>query len=80
LIEKRSVAAFKTVAIAGYTFFIASALRQTTCPYTQEEQQILDLLAESYGRPLTAEEAWLSLEQARPLGELPEATPPTRPA
>jgi hypothetical protein len=48
--------------------------------YSPEEQQILDLLAESYGRPLTAEEAWLSLEQARELGKLLKSAPPTRPA
>jgi hypothetical protein len=33
-----------------------------------EERDILDYLARSYGRPLTPQEAWLSLNQAWTLG------------
>ena len=32
---------------------------------TREEQEVLDLLVKSYGRPLTEQEQWLSLAQAR---------------
>jgi len=41
--------------------------------YTPDDQEILDWLAESQGRPLTEQEAWLSLAQARELGELPQS-------
>jgi hypothetical protein len=35
-----------------------------------EEQEIIDLLERSYGRPLTEQEIHVSLEQARAIGDL----------
>jgi len=37
---------------------------------TAEEQQLIALLEKDYGRPMTDQEIRLSLEQARPLGEI----------
>jgi hypothetical protein len=37
---------------------------------TPEEQEIIDYLETSYGRPLTEQEIYLSLEQARHIGNL----------
>jgi hypothetical protein len=32
---------------------------------TKDERSIIEYLERSYGRPLTPQEAWLALEQAR---------------
>jgi hypothetical protein len=37
---------------------------------TREEQSVIDYLERDNGRPLTPQEAWLALEQARAVGEL----------
>jgi len=39
---------------------------------TDAELEIIAVLERSRGAPLTAEEIWLSLEQARAVGDLPQ--------
>ena len=45
---------------------------------TTEEQEIVDALERSRGRPLTPEEINLSLEQARALGEIADNVVPIK--
>ena len=47
-------------------------------PLNAEDQEIIDALERSRGRPLTKEEVRLSLEQARALGEIADSVVPTK--
>jgi hypothetical protein len=47
-------------------------------PLTTQEREIIDKLERSRGRPATAEEINLSLEQARALGEIADNVLPIK--
>jgi hypothetical protein len=61
---------FQIAKPSGKAFVIGGAKPPTTRALTPEEQEIITLLETSRGRPLTEQEIYLSLEQARHIGEL----------